>query len=407
MKNIIPTDIASSIWYNPLFSAHIKPAQIVQKLALPAFLLLVLTPVLVRLWLDYRVGGDSWRQADWLINFGAGPVRRGGIGEALIWWSDTTGLSLLASTVFLQGALFVAFVLLALALLRYHPHRSFLALLVASPAFCLIFWAGDPLGAFRKEIFGYLAFICLALCSVTRQRSHLLVTASVVLFGIGCVGNILHFFLTPALITGLYLLFLQGQISRLTLKALSILVTSISSACLCFAFLFKEVSDLAQICAPLASRNFEASFCDGALRWLVAGEVNHSAELAARLWMGSIARMVISAALGVFPLLVVCYCFVNWRMIALLVLISFAPMLILYTAAIDWGRWISLSYTITAFLVIQAERAGKLTLIRPAPWWLRCFLFTIALNITPPHVLGFPFGNAFESFLEILKRGIG
>jgi len=47
--------------------------------SLAAFVVLLLLPLPIwtRLLFDYLNQGDGWRQGDWLINFGAGIVRRG------------------------------------------------------------------------------------------------------------------------------------------------------------------------------------------------------------------------------------------------------------------------------------------------------------------------------------------
>ena len=169
-------------------------------------------PVIARLLFDYLIGGTGWRQGDWLINFHAGPVRRGGLGEAIILLSDLMPLSLLATIILIQSGLFILLVFVLWQIALRHENRPLVLLLAASSAFFPIFWASDVQGIVRKELLGYLAFSLLALSTVLGGKHPGLAIIAVLLFFIGCMGNIIHSLLGVAMFAALWLAKEGGQI---------------------------------------------------------------------------------------------------------------------------------------------------------------------------------------------------
>jgi len=132
-------------------------------LAAFVFLFLLPLPIWTRLLFDYLNQGDGWRQGDWLINFGAGIVRRGVIGEGLILLSDLSGVALLVVTLLAQGALLGLLLLVFWLIWRAHNTRIMLVLLAASPMFCLMLWAGDVQGILHSccfSLWGMQATCC-------------------------------------------------------------------------------------------------------------------------------------------------------------------------------------------------------------------------------------------------------
>ncbi|WP_281857991.1 hypothetical protein, partial [Litoreibacter halocynthiae] len=150
--------------------SHFKSQSITHSIAFSGVLIVTVVPVLARLWFDFLIRGNGWRQGDWLINSGSGPVRRGIIGDALIWLSDTSSIPLLTLTIAVQVGILALLIGLFILVWRFHEHRLLFLFLIASPAFFLIQWAGEVQGIMRKEIFGYLAMMSLLWTALSRSN---------------------------------------------------------------------------------------------------------------------------------------------------------------------------------------------------------------------------------------------
>jgi len=368
-------------------------------LALCAAFAVLSFPVMARLWFDYLIGGTGWRQGDWLINFGAGPVRRGGIGEALIMFSDLTSLPLLATVLLVQSSLFALSILVLWLIALFHKNRPVLLFLAASPAFFPIFWASDLQGIMRKELIGYLAFSLLVLGAVRGGRQSGLAIISVILFSVGCMGNIMHTLLGGAMIAALWLAKEGGQISDGLFRRLAILSAAMSLLWLVLAVIFSEVESLAPICDPLLIRGMNDAVCQDALRWLVTGEVDHLGEVRAKITMPALTQYGLLAGAALIPACLSFFLFRERRLLALLAAITFLPMLPLYVLATDWGRWLSIPYTSFVFLTLQAHAAGRLSLRRLPPAPLTVILLLGALLITHEHTIGWQPGGAVKSVI--------
>ena len=73
---------------------------------LPRLLFFGLTAYVIYVaWGDWAVGGNSWKQGDWLINSLEATVRRGILGSALIQGAEAFGLSPVTLVVILQTVL--------------------------------------------------------------------------------------------------------------------------------------------------------------------------------------------------------------------------------------------------------------------------------------------------------------
>jgi len=362
-----------------------------------AVLLVLSFPIFVRLWFDFLHYGDGWRQGDWLINFGSGAVRRGIIGEALIWISDTSGLTLLKTTILLQASLWTTLLGLFWIVWLQHSHTNLVILLAASPMIFLLAWAGDPQGIMRKEILGYLAFACLILCSIRSTPSLLLASLAVAFFILGCIGNILHLFLTPAFLVGLYLLKIQDKLGRFSWLALSLTSVGMALFWVGFAQAYREIPNITGACEALLQRGMGQAVCDHAIRWLVAGDVDHGAQVAMRVTMVQVAQFGAIATLGVVPLILTAYYFNLKRPVALIALICFAPMLPLYVMATDWGRWFSISYTVAACLILQMQAMAPVPKVRRPSEATLALLLALSLLMTPSHGIGWQAGGVVQS----------
>lgn len=319
-------------------------------------------PVIARLWFDFRGGGNDWRQGDWLINSGSGFVRRSLFGDAILFLGDLSGLSLLAFLIGLQALLFAVLVgLLWIICLAIKPGR--LAwLLLASPAFCMLFWAGDVQSILRKELFGLLAISLVVAQSVYARPGPAPSAVAALIFCIGLIGNIAHLFMLPIFGFALFRVYSAGLISWPWLRALGGVLGLVALITLGIALHFKEVPALTGMCDALRLRGVDDHVCLGALYWTVSGAVDHGMELTKRMSGAHLGQYgVVLAFITALAVWALGY-MKERRVIVGLVVLCFAPLLPLYGLATDWGRWLSLSYTMLVLLIFQAFSQGLLTL---------------------------------------------
>jgi hypothetical protein len=285
---------------------------------------------------------------------------------------------------------------------RRHGHTNLVVLLMASPMIFLMLWAGDSQGIMRKEILGYLAFACLVLCSLLNRPTPMLVGLSVAFFTLGCIGNILHLFLTPAMLVGLYLLKKQGLLGWGGWLLFSALSAGMALFWFGFALNYKEIPALSGICEPLLQRGMGPAICEHAIRWLVTGDIDHGAQVAVRVTLDGVAQFSVVAVLGILPLVLTAHCFNVWRPVAFIALICFVPMLPLYVIATDWGRWFSISYTAAACLILQMQAtAPRRKLRRPSAATLS-LLLTTSLLLTPEHGIGWRAGGVIQALWKTM-----
>ncbi len=366
-------------------------------------ILLLTAPVIAWSRFDYVNGGHGWRQGDWLINFGDGPIRRGLIGEFLIFISDTSGLQLLLTTQLFQVFLFLATAFVFWQIALRHRNPGLLLFLAASPAFFLIFFAANPMGSMRKEVFGILALSLLVLDSLVKIRPGWLPALSVFTFTVGCIGNVLHSLMLPVMLTGLYFLYAQSRLSKSAFLVLSAISAAMALFWMTFAIVFNEVTNLDAICRPLLVRDLNFEVCNDAIRWLVTGEVAHSSQVVQRLTLVSSAEYIVVFVFSIIPLLLGLYVFFEKRLLLGIIAISFLPLLPLYLTATDWGRWLSISYTASILLIVQAHAAGRINysaLPRPR---VIIFLIGISLLVAPEHSIGWKPVGALASIVEIFR----
>lgn len=360
-------------------------------------------PILARVWFDYLGGGNGWRQGDWLINFGAGIVRRGAIGELLITLSDWTSLPLLVVVLTVQVALFIGLVLVIWSIFILCRDKQLVLLLIASPAFFLTFWASDLQGTMRKELLGYLALGLLTLTSLLGGRQVFLAILAVVFFCLGCMGNIMHVMMGPALAIALWLARDASQISNRLFLILLAAITVMGVFWLGFAVKFKEVPELASMCEPLLARGFNDHICQDAIRWLVTNQVDHLEQVQGKITSSAIIHYAIAAIPVLIPAFLVLATFREKWTLAIFILGTFIAMLPLYLIATDWGRWLSMSYMFFMFLTIQAHTTGRLTLVWLPPRALIYGLIIVSLVISQTHTIGWLPGGIVRSIAQTFR----
>jgi hypothetical protein len=355
------------------------------------------------LWFDYLNTGDGWRQGDWLINFGSGLVRRGLIGEGFIWLSDLSQISLIVVVIATQAVLLSLLLCTFLLLWLLSSNRTVLAVLFASPAFCMFLWAGDVQGIMRKEILGYLALAVLTLASAVPQFWRPLPVFALLLYAVACIGNVMHSFMLPLFLIGFYILYRQKRISFQSFMAFSIAGAVLAVFWLTFGIRFNSIDSLERVCSPLLERGLTQSICEHAIYWLVSGQVDHIDQVMQRMTFAAILEFGLIAGLSVLPVGLACYMLTPARLVLLIMAVALVSVAPLYFVATDWGRWVSISYTCFALLLAQAHFASIVqgrTRVSPL---IVVSLIVVPFLVTPDHTIGWKPGGVTASVYQMLK----
>lgn len=319
--------------------------------ALLVALILLLTRSIVE-------GGNPWQQGDWLINFGAGIVRRGLGGYLIVGLADALGMNPMHLLAVIQGSLTVVIVLtIARATVSAGlPDR--LILLLVSPAF-IPFWAYDFLGAMRKEMVAILAFLPLLRSHSPTVFSPWRGLVSLAIFALAVSLHEANGFLAPFLALALWIA-IPVQAWRVAAVTAAI---AIAIAGFGFALRFATVNDVSLICDTLTDRGIRPGLCSGAIEWLAFDVERVLLEGRVRLeTSGFPVTALVSYGLALVP-----FGFALLRapsrllgMTAILgSALLFAP---LYVVALDWGRWVFLH--IAALTLVFIALANH----REVPW---------------------------------------
>ncbi len=363
-------------------------------------LLLSFLYVSIRVYVDYQLGGNSWKQGDWLINNAAGSVRRGPFGDFVISLSDILGLSPLLIVVVMQIILLAGLYFVFRILVAEVKNPKVVLLLITCPAIFVVFWVADPQGSVRKELIAFLGISLYALGSIRRNWSML--WAGV---GIFCISTLAHEAMVLFL-PNFYAIAIISKLSdysvlhtRLSLGFAS--AFSISS--LHFAIRNASLQDVTGICLALMERGLSESICDGAISWLTYDRAYAAVYLAALLSVKRATGFVLSYVAALTPLIYVIWQTNRRIMGILLAALSALPFLILYPFAVDWGRWISFHiFSLTIIIVCLLTRYGATINGRMSHYKV---IFMIGLLVSPGHMIGIILGGALRQLVgEVLHR---
>ncbi len=322
----------------------------------------VLAIVFAYLWQDYFLGGNAYKQGDWLINIEQAAVRRGLPGSTFIRLSDLLHIDLLLLVVLCQATLLALFAVYLFKVVRKIDHQPLFLLLLFSPAFTLLFWANDPQGSLRKELFVYAAFAMLLAGLADSRRLYFAVATG--LFALGMLGHEANSLFLPAF---LWLLYCARRGGVLAARDLALAVSVLLAAALASAaFFFRHVSlpDAGPVCAPLLARGFPSAFCDGAISW-VTRDLSYAIRLTAGNWsIDSWAFWTIYLWITALACWFSAH-FVQMRKLLWMYVCTALPFLPLFYVALDWGRWMNFHLSCWIFLVLAEQLLGRLQLVRP------------------------------------------
>ncbi len=298
-------------------------------------------------------GDDPWQTGDWLINYAAGPVRRGLIGTllGLLPGAEPARWALVG----IQTACYATIFAGAVTLFLRSTRRSGWVPLVLSPAFVL-FGMFDFPGSHRKEILG-LAALAGLLWVATRSTTHprrdgAALAATCALYGLAVFSHELNVLLLPALLVALGLLRRHRPDAAGAVRRCRIVLCALAVAGGAMAVAAPGDAATAEtICADVTARGFDPEVCDGAIRALGAdlGEAREGTYL--RRFSATYVPLL---ALGALPLIAVPWVRRHWR----LVIGQTVAILALSALAHDHGRWIALAASTVSLLALAGTSDG-------------------------------------------------
>ena len=314
----------------------------------------ILTGVLIylvyMLYIDWSLGGNSWKQGDWLIHGGAGPIRRGPFGTGLVILSDALGASPLALLIWLQGLIVtLIFVVVGAAAFKLGVPDKLLIVLL-SPAFLVLFWFNDPQGSMRKEILAYLAFLPLIVAAIRGHGTNLALVLSTTAYGIAVIAHEGNVFFLPFLWIAMWLVLptrasLSARIAVITVPGLLALGAGI------WATAHPNVADTGLMCMQLTQRGLDSSICDGAIAYLA------TTPQEGRMHPGRLLSMHFRSFLLIYAA-----CLISFRVLFqgsphlepwfIAVVASGLAFLPLYLLAGDYGRWLSFHVSSVLFVLL-------------------------------------------------------
>lgn len=352
--------------------------------------------------LHYQIGGHVWNTGDWLINADEVHVRRGLFGSGLLRVTDALNISPVLGVVVLQSLLCLVIALGAcFAILKAHS-RLLVALLFLSPGFTLIFLAGDTSAAARKEILSFAAMSILLFTNGQRQRDLVMVALATVLFFIGVTGHIANAMMTP-----MFLYMVWIALDRPDLRHRFGVFAG--AMCLWAAFntwypiYFSDIENWQLVCDPLVDRGLDPQICQRAV--FVTGEraADAATLVAKRAYTmgGGVWHLIIYPAL-VFPIVYLASRTGGLAVIKWPFMLSFLPLLPLYSVGLDWGRQTVMHITPMILLVVLMILRGHLQQTKRVSLFATGLITVSALIWVPRHTFGIEWGKPMQVILGAL-----
>lgn len=329
---------------------------------------------------------QTWQQGDWLINRELAETRRGHIGSGIIELADLLSVSPLVITfVFQIGLTLLAFALLFHLFLGARQ-PLLLALFMVSPGLFVVFWAADGQAAFRKEILSYVAILLTLSAGVSGRVLHLVFSA--VIFCIGVYGHEANILFLPLFLAVLWMFRAKFEQKASVWLSAAIAILGPLHA-FWYAYTYRHLEETALVCDPLLQRGIGPEICDGAIQWLSIGlEQSGAFILSNYVTLTGLATFTLIYALILGPVLFAVNHLEKRGPVALLLLLSALPFVLLFPIATDWGRWISMHVFSMLILFMAVLYSGYSRVQRQPDPKTVMILMTVSLCWAPNHMLG-------------------
>ena len=357
----------------------------------------------------------EWTISEWLINYQGGFTRRGLIGEIVFQISKLSSLTIRETILTFQITTYLLYFYLLYKFLKDTNNNILFIFAIFSPLFVIYPIAEvEVLG--RKEIFIYVSFLLVVnIFSIKNIQNRHYFYFSIILM-ISCLiweGFVIY------ISYFIFILILKNNLvlnkSFLTKLTISLIPLSIS-----FYFVFFHRLDengLKMMCQSINE-------CYGAISYLNRSLSSNISEVTSKFQISFLIRYIIVLIIGFFPLFLLIknsklnykQKFKNDYFYLIFFIIIFTPSLIFYYIAQDWGRWVSISYTLSLltyvyslknnFIVINFDRINY-SIFRKK--FVVIFLFIIfAFGWAPKTLINEDVGSIpiYRKSVEIIKSVI-
>ena len=357
----------------------------------------------------------EWTISEWLINYQGGFTRRGLIGEIVFQISKLSSLTIRETILTFQITTYLLYFYLLYKFLKDTNNNILFIFAIFSPLFVIYPIAEvEVLG--RKEIFIYVSFLLVVnIFSIKNIQNRHYFYFSIILM-ISCLiweGFVIY------ISYFIFILILKNNLvlnkSFLTKLTISLIPLSIS-----FYFVFFHRLDengLKMMCQSINE-------CYGAISYLNRSLSSNINEVTSKFQISFLIRYILVLIIGFFPLFLLIknsklnykQKFKNDYFYLIFFIIIFTPSLIFYYIAQDWGRWVSISYTLSLltyvyslknnFIVINFDRINY-SIFRKK--FVVIFLFIIfAFGWAPKTLINEDVGSIpiYRKSVEIIKSVI-
>jgi len=340
------------------------------------FLYTIVTCTVFVNFLQVQGGGDIWKVGDWLINYQAGFVRRGLIGEVLYIISPEGWL--LFSVVLLQSLLYIVICHFVLEEFFLKERGAVDGLIIFSPAFIFFFPFYHINGGMRKELIAFFAFVLLLQATRQDKRDGLLLL-SIAVYALGVFS---HAMIALFVVFYIYA-FLKRSAHSFRQKVLyvSLLIAIALSGVYLSSVFHGDHSTADSICSSLVLKGVDCDVCEGAISALSGTMLSEMLDVSSRL--PSQFLYIILFVLSFVP-----FAFVDLRRYMPLLILGFLSILPLFIVATDWGRWIHIYMTfLFLFYIYDNPVKIKLDATKPLVAFFVVYLFSWRLPAYDPDLM--------------------
>ena len=357
----------------------------------------------------------EWTISEWLINYQGGFTRRGLIGEIVFQISKLSSLTIRETILTFQIATYLIYFYLLYKFLKDTNSNILFIFAIFSPLF-VIYPIAEVAVLGRKEIFIYVSFLLVVnIFSIKNIQNRHYFYFSIILM-ISCLiweGFVIYIsYFIFILILKNNLLFNRSFLTKLTISLIPLLISFY------FVFFYRlDENGLKMMCQSINE-------CYGAISYLNRSLSSNISEVTSKYQISFLIRYILIILIGFFPLFLLIknskfnykQKFKNDYLYLIFFIIIFTPSLIFYYIAQDWGRWVSISYTLSLltyvyslknnFVVLNFNRINYLIFRKK---FVVIFLFIIfAFGWAPKTLINEDVGSIpiYRKSVEIIKSVI-
>lgn len=302
-------------------------------------------------------GSVDWNISEWLINYQGGFTRRGLLGESALLMSNLFNVSIRKIILLFQIISVGLYLTLTFYFLKNIKKYYLLIFAIFSPVY-LLYPVAELESLGRKEILlfiFYLIFINFNLKNTENYKNYLLIFFLLPLICLIWEGSVIYFiyFLTIAVV------------NQLPKKKINYLILFFSFLPCIGTFIFIVLSSklsTAQIMQICISINEE---CYGAMKYLSHSLNDNISEVIIKFKFEYFLRYFFAFILGYLPLFILIniskfkknICAISLQKLYLILITS---NFIFYFIAIDWARWINISYVMNILLYFYLVKSKKI-----------------------------------------------